>query len=103
MLTELIARYQNVKKTWEAQYDMDSRSAAVSPQWREYMALPDEILGYRCATQEEHIQKIELIEGDINLLEELGDCSDDRKALLFLASLKGGAFYGCMPVDNGEK
>jgi hypothetical protein len=102
MLTELIARYAEAKKVWEAQFDHDCESDAPSPEWQAYMSLTDEIIGYRCETREEHIRKIELIANDANLLDELGGCSNERIALIFLESLKGGEFYGAGPVDKGE-
>ena len=102
MLTDLIARYMDAKNVWEAEFDQDCESASGTPEWRRYMSLTDEILTYRCTSREEHIKKIELIESDGNLLDELGRCSDERKARLFLASFIGGAFYGYAPVDNGE-
>ncbi|PST19747.1 hypothetical protein C7U61_14755 [Rhizobium sp. JAB6] len=102
MLTDLIARYTDAKKVWEAQFEHDCASATTSPEWAAYMSLTGEILGYCCLSREEHFRKIELIESDANLFEELVDRSDNHGALLFLRSLKGGAFYGAGPVDNGE-
>lgn len=95
MLTELIARYADAKKVWEAQFDHDCDSAAASPEWRLYMSLSLGIINFPCSTIEQVRQKALLILTDENLIDLIARAPTDRGMMAFLKSMLGS------PVDSG--
>jgi hypothetical protein len=95
MLTDLITKYLDAKEVWEAQFDEDDQKAAVSPEWREYMAHSGALIDFRCTTMLEVRQKAEFILSEENLVDILASCSTELAIRDFLKSM-------VEPVETGE-
>ncbi|CDM56316.1 MULTISPECIES: hypothetical protein [Rhizobium] len=87
MLSDLIARYMDAKRVWEAQFDEDCDRAGDSPEWDVYMDLSDDVISYRCKTADELHSKAVILLSDANIFDTLSNTNGHGPLRRLLASL----------------
>lgn len=98
MLTELIKRYLDAERIWEAQFDEDEDKAGDSAEWHDYMAVACQVVDFRCSSMEEISERAAFMLSQDFLIDIIGNSANAGGAKSFLASMIG-------PVDksnNGE-
>lgn len=98
MLTELIKRYLDAERIWQAQFDEDEDKAGNSAEWHDYMAVACEVVDFRCSSMEEISERAAFILSKDVLVDIIVSSRNDQGVRSFLASMIG-------PVDksnNGE-
>lgn len=99
MLNELITKYLEAQRVWEAQFDEDEDLAGDSPEWKTYMKQSANIIDYECATMQEVHERARFMLSQENLVDLLANCSTYAAVTDFLKSMTGSVDKS----NNGEK
>lgn len=95
MLNDLIARYAEAKRVWEAQFDVDCEEASDSPEWDAYEQAEAAVLHFPCQSIEDVRAKAAFVLADANAFDTVRNCYEggyetgEHSLKPFLRSLMG--------------